>query len=384
MLKSANFDLFSLLFALLLPQSQWLQGEGAQKCHSLKVGLEAASIIIFIVSTPGIDRRAVNEDAIEASITLMRLHLLKNLVPALNQTGHLLGVKVDDQKAVNASPSKRRRRSSIEGTSASAKELKKVYKLVLSNVTQHLLLSERLDKLIQSIALDDPQVLMVTGAALHALEVDCTAGTTSAIYAREHPPAQQLQLLCISLVTTAFRTYPDLRESILEDLFPVMLKLPSGKRSLRAYGVRYSSVPTPESFSTWNADLVGGLLSNSTEPHYIQMMTLLVLSMVQASVARPVYECTVAEGGQDQTQQLQQQPPADEAYHGQEHKFQLTTSGLEVCRAVSDFFCTRLLKRCAEKGRAVEFRPILNNLVEDLLLVFTLPEYPGAEFLLLS
>jgi len=53
---------------------------------------------------------------------------------------------------------------------------------------------------------------------------------------------------------------------------------------------------------------------------------------------------------------------------------------------VSKFFCNHLLKKCNSKvkDQRSEFRPILINLVEDLLLVFALPDYPGAEFLLLA
>lgn len=62
------------------------------------------------------------------------------------------------------------------------------------------------------------------------------------------------------------------------------------------------------------------------------------------------------------------------------------TSGLDGCVAVCNQFTSQMLTRCsrkAEEGGASEFRPILSNLIDDLLLVRHLPEYPSAEMLLL-
>ena len=50
-------------------------------------------------------------------------------------------------------------------------------------------------------------------------------------------------------------------------------------------------------------------------------------------------------------------------------------------------FAVQLLKRCARKGEdggASEFRPVLQSIIEDLLLVLMIPEYPAAQMLLQS
>jgi PHD-finger len=59
-------------------------------------------------------------------------------------------------------------------------------------------------------------------------------------------------------------------------------------------------------------------------------------------------------------------------------------SGLRSSQSVADSFVTQLLKRCSRSktGGASEYRPILANMVEDLLLVLMIPEYPAAELLL--
>ena len=47
----------------------------------LKNGLEAASILVSIMTAPGVDRRIVSEDCIDACIALTRQHLSKNIIP---------------------------------------------------------------------------------------------------------------------------------------------------------------------------------------------------------------------------------------------------------------------------------------------------------------
>jgi cohesin loading factor subunit SCC2 len=360
-----------------------LKSSGSDQIAALRAGLEAASIILWIAVSPSVDRRAANEDAIEASITLMRLHLSKSLVPAWNQTGHLLAVKTPtlDAKADITSPSKKRRRSSAAdgGSSASvAKDLKKVYKHILSTSNLQLLLMERLEQLIRAVSLDDQQILMLTNGSLVALEIDSCGTTTTAsstTTTKNTPPASQLQLACISLVTAAFARYPMHRETILEDLFPLMLRLPTGKRSLRGFPVRYASAPCPRGLQNLNSSLIGGLLPNaSTEPHCMQMMTAMVLSLVQSCVTRPMYVTTsTTSTGNDDNDNMDQTGGV-----------MRLASGLGSCQALSDSFVTQLLKRCARKGGAAEFRPILTTFVEDLLLVLLVPEYPAAEMLLFS
>lgn len=349
---------------------QWFtSGEGKDKVAALRGGLEAAAIILFIVNSPGIDRRAVSEDAIEASITLMRHHLSKHLVPALNQTGHFTVAQAKTTKQdISESPNKKRRRSVGVGSPASsvaAKDLKKVHKHITGTINLQLVLMDRLENLLQSLPLDDQQVLLLTNGTLPAFEIDCSATQAGG---KDVPPTRQLQTASIAVLTVAFRKYHMHRGIILEDLFPIMLHLPTGKRSLRAFPVRYSSSPS-SSLEALNAKLVGPLLSNGMQPHFIQMMTSLVLSLVQACVVRPTNVLTNSsnEGEEQQTVGKLQ-------------------SGLRSCQGVADSFVTELLKRCnrSKAGGAGEYRPILANLVEDLLLVMVIPEYPAAELILMA
>ena len=76
------------------------------------MGLEAASILLFIMTSPGIDRRVVNEEAIDACNVLFRNHLAKNILPSINNVGHIVN------KAAENTPSKKRRRSSTGSEAA--------------------------------------------------------------------------------------------------------------------------------------------------------------------------------------------------------------------------------------------------------------------------
>jgi cohesin loading factor subunit SCC2 len=323
------------------------------------MGLQAACVVLLIAVCSGVDRRAVNEDAIEAAITLYRSHLSKHIVPAWNQTGHMLHIKSLDEKAGLASPSKKRRLSTDENYSSASsglvKDLKKVYKHIACTVRLQLTLTERLELLIRKVPLDDQQILMLTNGSLIGLEIDCGAPKLGTFAKDSPPPPQQLQLACVNLVSSAFRTYPSHRDTILEDVFPLMLRLPTGKKSLRALGVNYGSASSPTTLAALNATLVD---VTNTQPN-IQTITYLILSCIQACVVRPVLDTS------------------DDSPQGQ------IVSGLKACRAVSEVFVSQLLKRCSRtKDGALEYRPILANIVEDLLQLTLIPQFPAAELVL--
>lgn len=362
--------------------------------------MEAAGILLCVVTTPGIDRRAVNEDAIEASITLLRLHLSKHLIAALNNTGYFLSnssTNTDSNVVGTKSPSsssppalKKRRRSvgalspaeatSAQGgaTSVEAKDLKKAYKLVTATtVTLTLLLMDRLEALIRCLPMNEQQVLLVTSGCLPAVEIHCQLASSSAAAASNSNGclpslAHQLQVATNGIWTAAFRHYPTLRGVLLEDLSSIIFKLPTGKRSMRSFPVRYASLSALE---TWTIQVIPpSLLSNvAQEPHCIQMITSLLLSLVHACVTKPTIDCNnndEADAGQDQ----EHQKPA---------KF---TSGLRSCHTIAVSIVSLMLKQCnnGKAGGSIEYRQIFSHMVDDMLLVLTIPEYPAAELLLLT
>jgi cohesin loading factor subunit SCC2 len=324
--------------------------------------LEAAAILLCIVASPGIDRRVVNEDAIAASIVLMKNNLTHNILPAINNTGHILAsLKENKQHS-----SKKRRRSSNgnSGTDAATiRDMRKCYRIVMPTITGTVLLMERLTLLIQRIPLDDQHLFTCFSGALASMELDPSSDS------------HKIHVATIGLVTSIFRQHPCMRESIIQDLFPIMLRIPTSKKTMRSYAVPCSPALFPESVQNLSRSLVvddsvDALSLRASSMTNIQPTSVLILNLVQSAVFRPTYEKDKVERSDDSVLSIQR-----------------LNAGLGKCQIVSNLFVWHLMHRCAQKGEdggASDFRPILSNLIDDLLLVVLRPEYPAAEMILLD
>jgi len=351
---------------------QWMQVQGRPLVKKLSMGLEATAILLYIMNSRGIDRTVISEDAIEASLVLFRHHVSKNLLPSLNQVGHItaatqgdMGGKSQQQAVIGTPPStsaRKRRRSSGGGTAhdqALARQMKKVYEPIRSTVGMTVQIMERLETLVNRVPLDDQPLLNISSAALLSLELDPVVYADVAL-------SNQMNEAAIALITAIFRKYPRHRQILIEDLFPVMLKLPSHKLAMRPITIQTSSILFPAGLKSLTKSLT------NIEPTSIQTISALILSMVQSAVVRP---------------EIKLSREADESETIQEGDSRLVVSGLLGCQSVSDHFVAHLLHRCsrkAEDGGASEFRPILANILDDLIMVLLLPEYPAAEMLLMS
>ena len=332
-------------------------------------------VLLSIMTSPGIDRRVVKEDAIVACLILMRHNLGKNILPAINNCGHILAGMSKSQLQASPVPTKKRRRRSsgyAGGDASTIKDMGKCYKLaIFQSIGNTVVLMERLDVLIQKVPLDDQHLMTCSAGALVSLELD---PSTDAAVSLTH----QLHVATIGIVTSIFRNYRKLRPMIVEDLFAVMLKMPSSKKGMRTYPVQCSSILYPQSAWELSRSLsTDDLWSSSSSTPKIQPISITIMNFVHSSVTRPSFIDPLRnnninstfgnEGGMKGTSRL--------------------SSGLKDCQSVSDFFVNHLLTRCSKKGEeggASEFRPILGNLIEDLLIVLLSPEYPAAEMVLLS
>lgn len=342
-------------------------------------------ILLAIMTSPGIDRRVVKEDAIVACLILMKHNLAKNILPAINNCGHILAGMSKSQLHASPVPTKkRRRRSSVNvGTGSDAstiRDMGKVYKLaIFKSIGRTVLLMERLDALIQKVSLDEQHLMTCSAGALVSLEMD---PSTDAAVSLTH----QLHVASIGIVTSIFRNNEKLRSLIVEDLFALMLKMPSGKKGMRTYPVQCSSILYPQgawelsrSLSIGTTSSGESVWSSSSSTSKIQPISVTIINLVHASVTRPSFIDPL------QNQNFNSNDAFDQQV-GMKQTSRLD-SGLRGCQAVSDFFVNHLLTRCSKKGEdggASEFRPILNNLIDDLLHVLLIPEYPAAEMILLS
>lgn len=350
-----------------LGDSKLEPGAGFGRLQILLCGLEAANILLAIMATPGVDRRVVEDDTLEACVTLIKNHIQKHLIPALSNTGHV-GVSMSasndgTEETEEQTPASKKSRSVSPNRGVVAKSLKAVYSPILSTVGQFGTMIERVDAFVASNEMDDSLLFTLSGAALSTLTIDASP----LVRADAASLASIIQVSSIDLIAAIFRRYPRHRSIIIEDVFPLMLKLPSSKRSLRTFLVKKSAA------SGTTGDVVKGPPSSNVDDHdYIQPICALTLLLIQSCVVMP-------------------SQPVDEQMEGGEESndswaLKDDHSGLQGCVAVCNQFTSQMVQRCSRKGEeggASEFRPILSNLIDDLLLVRHLPEYPSAGMLLL-
>ena len=350
-----------------LGDSKLEPGAGFGRLQILLCGLEAANILLAIMATPGVDRRVVEDDTLEACVTLIKNHIQKHLIPALSNTGHV-GVSMSasndgTEETEEQTPASKKSRSVSPNRGVVAKSLKAVYSPILSTVGQFGTMIERVDAFVASNEMDDSLLFTLSGAALSTLTIDASP----LVRADAASLASIIQVSSIDLIAAIFRRYPRHRSIIIEDVFPLMLKLPSSKRSLRTFLVKKSAA------SGTTGDVVKGPPSSNVDDHdYIQPICALTLLLIQSCVVMP---------SQPEDEQMEGGEESNDSWALKDDH-----SGLQGCVAVCNQFTSQMVQRCSRKGEeggASEFRPILSNLIDDLLLVRHLPEYPSAGMLLL-
>uniref|UniRef100_A0A673KJ00 Nipped-B protein n=1 Tax=Sinocyclocheilus rhinocerous TaxID=307959 RepID=A0A673KJ00_9TELE len=153
----------------------------------------------------------------------------------------------------------------------------------------------------------------------------------------------ELQLCAIKLVTAVFSRYEKHRQLILEEIFTSLARLPTSKRSLRNFRLNSS-------------DAEG-------EPIYIQMVSALVLQLIQCVVHLPSEK-----DSEDDHKKVD-----DDVF---------ITNSYETARRTAQNFLSVFLKKCGSKQGEEDYRPLFENFVQDLLSTVNKPEWPASELLL--
>ncbi|XP_057687450.1 nipped-B-like protein A isoform X1 [Corythoichthys intestinalis] len=154
----------------------------------------------------------------------------------------------------------------------------------------------------------------------------------------------ELQLCAIKLVTAVFSRYEKHRQLILEEIFTSLARLPTSKRSLRNFRLNSSD--------------------QDGEPMYIQMVTALVLQLIQCVVHLPNDRDALEEHDSKVDQDV------------------LITNSYETAMRTAQNFLSVFLKKCGSKQGEEDYRPLFENFVQDLLSTVNKPEWPAAELLL--
>ena len=166
----------------------------------------------------------------------------------------------------------------------------------------------------------------------------------------------ELQLAALKLVTNVFSKYEKHRKLLLDDILASIARLPSSKRSLRTYRL------------------------NATT--HIQMLTALVLQLIQCVVILPK-TLTLGKNNKELSQSKvieldgAVQPPNPDM-----DRDVLINERYSAAMATAYQFLTVFLKKCGSKSEDIDYRPLFENFVQDLLTTVNTPEWPAAELLL--
>jgi len=154
------------------------------------------------------------------------------------------------------------------------------------------------------------------------------------------------------LVTTIFSRYDKHRRLLLDDILASIARLPSSKRSLRSFRL-------------------------SAEQH-IQMLTALVLQLIQCvlclpeKLGSPPSNSNQPEEGEANVANVQNMDP----------EVVVATRYDTAVRTAVNFLSVFLAKCGVKNNEEVDYRPLFENFVQDLLSTVNKPEWPAAELLL--
>ncbi|XP_044287063.1 nipped-B-like protein isoform X3 [Varanus komodoensis] len=277
---------------------------------------DACLTAINIMTSPNMPKAVYIEDVIERVIQYTKFHLQNTLYPQYDPVYRLdpHGGGVLSSKAKRAKCSTHKQRVIVM-----------LYNKVCDIVSS-------LAELLEIQLLTDTTILQVSSMGITPFFVENVS---------------ELQLCAIKLVTAVFSRYEKHRQLILEEIFTSLARLPTSKRSLRNFRLNSSDT--------------------DGEPMYIQMVTALVLQLIQCVVHLP-------SGEKDSNSEDEPNKKVDQDV--------LITNSYETAMRTAQNFLSIFLKKCGSKQGEEDYRPLFENFVQDLLSTVNKPEWPAAELLL--
>merc|ERR1719195_1331400 len=163
----------------------------------------------------------------------------------------------------------------------------------------------------------------------------------------------EIQLSALKLTTGVFSKYDKHRKLVLDDILASIARLPQTKRSLRTFRLN--------------------------REENIQMLTALVMQLIQCVVTLP------ESMGKPKGEKKKKKQDADG--HDEEEEVIVdrdvhVNNLYESAMATAVQFLTVFLKKCGSRSEDVDYRPLFENFLQDLLTTVNTPEWPAAELLL--
>ncbi|XP_028658286.1 nipped-B-like protein A isoform X7 [Erpetoichthys calabaricus] len=276
---------------------------------------DACLTALNIMTSPQMPKAVYIEDVIERVLQYTKFHLQNTLYPQYDPVyridPHGGGVLTSKAKRAKCSTHKQR-------------VIVMLYNKVCDIVSN-------MSELLEIQLLTDTTILQVSSMGITPFFVENVS---------------ELQLCAIKLVTAVFSRYEKHRQLILEEIFTSLARLPTSKRSLRNFRLNSSDV--------------------DGEPMYIQMVTALVLQLIQCVVHFPA----------------QKDANSEEEYDKKVDQDVLIINSYETAMRTAQNFLSVFLKKCGSKQGEEDYRPLFENFVQDLLSTVNKPEWPAAELLL--
>ncbi|KAF4108355.1 hypothetical protein G5714_011114 [Onychostoma macrolepis] len=274
---------------------------------------DACLTALNIMTSARMPKAVYIEDVIERVVQYTKFHLQNTLYPQYDPV-----YRVDPHGGGTLSSKAKRAKCSTHKQRVTVMLYNKVCDIIIN-----------LSELLEIQLLTDTTILQVSSLGITPFFVENVS---------------ELQLCAIKLVTAVFSRYEKHRQLILEEIFTSLARLPTSKRNLRNFRLNSSDV--------------------DGEPMYIQMVTALVLQLIQCVVHLP------------------SEKDSDDYNDRKVDKDVLITNSYETAMRTAQNFLSVFLKKCGSKQGEDDYRPLFENFVQDLLSTVNKPDWPAAELLL--
>lgn len=293
-------------------------------------GADASLTVLHILTSKKMSKRIYMDDVIDRVALFLRFHLANTIYPSYDPVYK----EISKSKTGYVGSMKKKR------TYAHTVRDKNILALY-NKVTE---MTSMLAELVKIQLLTDTSVLHISTLGVAPFFVEAIP---------------EMQLAALKLVTNVFSKYEKHRKLLLDDILASIARLPSSKRSLRTYRL-------------------------NSETH-IQMLTALVLQLIQCVVVLPK-KLALKDGkglfpvSKDEADvvELDGANPAS----GEIDRDVLINNKYSMAMATAHQFLTVFLKKCGSKNEDIDYRPLFENFVQDLLTTVNTPEWPAAELLL--
>ncbi|KAA0199078.1 hypothetical protein HAZT_HAZT003387, partial [Hyalella azteca] len=293
-------------------------------------GVDASLTALYILTSSNMSKRVYLEDLIERCVQFAKFQLNNTIYPAFDPV-----YRVSDKKDGYVGNVKKRR--------SQVRDVRDRNILSLYNKLHQIV--GLLADLLSLQTLTDTAVLQLSTMGVAPFFVENVS---------------ELQLSALRLVTKVFAEYEKHRRLLLDDILASIARLPSSKRSLRTYRL------------------------NSDEN--IQMLTALVLQLIQCVVDLPDHLSTDAARKKkpaiEEASSPDKQRKENETGSRAMDRDVLISTRYETAMSTAYSFLSVFLSKTGSKTEEIDYRPLFENFVQDLLLTVNKPEWPAAELLL--